>query len=323
MLTRLSILIPTFNTVCVPLVRTLAAQAEAVDGLEYEIIVADDGSTDAETVAENDAINEMPHCRYVKNAVNIGRSAIRNALGMEAEYEWLLFLDSDVEVHNPHFLHNYLAVSDMSLKCERNAFVSQKESLRAPKATLLAANGGLILGSKDCFGNLEGNLRYRYEKSCERRYSAAQRAKHPYQSFRSTNFMISKEAFERCKFDESVTTYGYEDVLLGKALRDNGIEIAHIDNPVVYTKYEDNAAFLAKTEEAMRTLHALTEPLCGFSKIIKTYRKLRRYGMTKLFYTLYIFRKRAWRGNLLSSNPSLFLFKLYKLGYFISVHTRP
>lgn len=49
MINSLSILIPTYNNVCLELVRDLQAQASILSSendFEYEIIVADDGSTD-------------------------------------------------------------------------------------------------------------------------------------------------------------------------------------------------------------------------------------------------------------------------------------
>ena len=49
MINSLSILIPTYNNECLELVRDLQAQASilsSTNDLEYEILVADDGSTD-------------------------------------------------------------------------------------------------------------------------------------------------------------------------------------------------------------------------------------------------------------------------------------
>ena len=59
---NLSILIPTFNYVCIDLVRALAAQCEQCPQLDdYEIIVADDGSED-KFIGLNRGINLIPHC---------------------------------------------------------------------------------------------------------------------------------------------------------------------------------------------------------------------------------------------------------------------
>ena len=62
--TELSILIPTYNTLCVDLVRTLYEQAVKLS-LTYEIIVADDGSTDTQAIGTNQSIAEIPNCQYI------------------------------------------------------------------------------------------------------------------------------------------------------------------------------------------------------------------------------------------------------------------
>jgi hypothetical protein len=41
-------------------------------------------------------------------------------------------------------------------------------------------------------------------------------------------------------FDERIRNYGYEDVLLGKRLKENKIDILHIDNPLILDNYESN-----------------------------------------------------------------------------------
>ena len=49
----LSILIPTYNNVCAELVRALQHQASAQEGLAFEVLVADDGSSHRATVKAN------------------------------------------------------------------------------------------------------------------------------------------------------------------------------------------------------------------------------------------------------------------------------
>ena len=90
---ELSILIPTYNDVCMPLATSLQRQAETL-GTNYEIIVADDGSTDQDTILQNRSINSLPHCRYVERKENVGRAAIRNFLANEASHPFLVFIDA-------------------------------------------------------------------------------------------------------------------------------------------------------------------------------------------------------------------------------------
>ena len=66
MINSLSILIPTYNNVCFELVKTLQAQAALLSDFEYEILVADDGSTDLSTITANRKINEIENCRYIE-----------------------------------------------------------------------------------------------------------------------------------------------------------------------------------------------------------------------------------------------------------------
>lgn len=66
MINSLSILIPTYNNVCFELVKTLQAQTALLSDFEYEILVADDGSTDLSTITANRKINEIENCRYIE-----------------------------------------------------------------------------------------------------------------------------------------------------------------------------------------------------------------------------------------------------------------
>ena len=59
MIQALSILIPTYNDRCFKLVGDLRQQAESC-GILYEILVGDDGSTDASVISDNQAITQWP-----------------------------------------------------------------------------------------------------------------------------------------------------------------------------------------------------------------------------------------------------------------------
>lgn len=108
MINTLSILIPTYNHICTELVESLQAQASSLPNLEYEILVADDGSTDEYTIEENRIINQLDNCRYIERETNVGRAAIRNFLAQQAKHPWLLFIDSNMDVILSEYLSNYL-----------------------------------------------------------------------------------------------------------------------------------------------------------------------------------------------------------------------
>ena len=102
----LSILIPIFNFDVRPLVSDLHGQCE-VEGVAYEIICFDDGSS-PDFKQKNQEIWKRTNVIYREMPQNLGRSAIRNALGRAARFEQLLFMDCDSRVVYPDFIKNYL-----------------------------------------------------------------------------------------------------------------------------------------------------------------------------------------------------------------------
>ena len=81
---ELSVLIPNYNYVCLPLVRRLQSLLESA-AIPYEIIVADDGSTDLQTIEANRPIATLTNCQYLIRPKNVGRAVIRNLLAQTAQ----------------------------------------------------------------------------------------------------------------------------------------------------------------------------------------------------------------------------------------------
>ncbi len=292
---QLSILIPTYNNRCIELVRRLSDVAEATGNLKYEIVVADDGSDKADIVKENEAVAAISNCRYIRNNVNMGRAFTRNFLAQSAQYEWLLFIDCEVEIPDDYYLSAYIDAAK----------------------GFDVVYGGVIIGGNA--KTLSGNLRYNYEKACEPNHCAANRNRHPYENFRTANFLIRRQTMLELPFNENVKLYGYEDVMFGKCLCDNRVKILHIDNGVEYVNYESNIRFLEKTEEAMHTLSMFKKEMEHYSRLIHVDRKITKWHVRKLFYLIYKAEKDNWRKRLLSPHPSTFIFNLYKLGYYIEL----
>ena len=289
MITELSILIPTYNDACFTLVRDLHHQAELAD-ITYEIIVGDDGSTSAEILAENRHINQLPHCRLWERGQNCGRAIIRNELANEAQYEWLLFIDCDIEIPSTNFITKYLLCDQVDI-----------------------TNGGVrVEGDR---ATHRYNLRYLYEKKAEGHHTPDKRQKVGFQQFRSTNFLIRRSCMLAHPFDSRFRHYGYEDVLFGKELEQNHIEIMHIDNPVCFVRLENNDIFLSKTEEALRTLHTFRNDLKGYSRLIE-YANGPHAFFIRLWHSLFgELEKRI----LISKHPLLWIYSLYRLGYYTSL----
>ncbi len=284
---HISILIPTFNDACYDLVETLQHQAATLD-INYEIIVADDGSTDMGAITANRAINTLPCCRVIERQQNSGRAAIRNFLAQQSQYPWLLFIDSDMVIPRPDFLLRYADADGDTV-----------------------IDGGIVVGK-----GREDNLRYLYERAAEHEHTASQRVLSPYQDFHTANFMIRRDLMLRYPFDQRFRHYGYEDVLLGKTLEREGIPVSHIDNPTSFEVYEDNSHFLDKTEEGLRTLYTFRQELKGYSRMIDKADRLPHLPIL-LWHRLFA----KWeRHHLAGSHPLLFFFHLYRLGYFISLY---
>lgn len=288
----LSILIPTYNDRCLQLVDGLRQQAEAA-GLVYEILVADDGSTDESIIHENSKISEWSKCQYIRRTENCGRSAIRNFLAHKAQYEFLLFIDSDMTLLQADYIKRYMEAPDNSL----------------------VIDGGVTIGGDG--EKLKTNLRYLYEKSSEKDFTVDRRQKNPYHDFHTANFLVQRNVMLSHPFDERFRCYGYEDVLFGKHLHKDHIPITHIDNPVGFYTFESNPAFLKKTEEGLRTLHQFRVELRGYSRLLTFIDGIHIPLVITIFRILHRIFGKLIRQNLCGNNPSLRLFKLYKLGYFL------
>ncbi len=332
----LSILIPLYNQVGVALAMALSKQVEqcakeekkknegkgnANDtiSLGFEIIFADDGSADATARQRNAIIAQLPYCQYIERPKNVGRSAIRNFLAHTAHYSHLIFLDGDVAIKRGNFVQTYLAhrndadviigtlhFSRMQVACDTAEDIIG-HTKRAKEETKKTTEPVLY----------DDNLKYRYEQQFLAKHPVKKRMQQPYASFRTTNFMVRRDLLLAYPFDETFHEYGYEDTLFGKQLKEHGATLIHLDNAATIADYEDNATFVAKTEESLRTLAAHTHQLQGYSTLLQTANKLKSLHLLPLIAFVFGLFKGLLHKNLCSNSPSVFLFNVYKLGYYI------
>lgn len=302
----LSILLPSYNNVCVSLVQALQRQADALRGkldkpFRYEIIVADDCSTDAACIDANRVIGDMLHCRYLRMEQNVGRAQIRNVLISESRGDYVLLIDSDLFLCDDNYLYKY-ATSTADV---------------VYGGTRIGGEGFAMVDNEANTENLKGNLRYIYEKKAEPSHWAVFRQLRPNQEISVCNLYARRDIMEAHPFDSRFKAYGYEDVLFGKRLAESGIEVTHIDNPVLINEFEPNSVFVKKTEEAILTLCRFEQDLEGYSNLKTKVAALGRFIPLSLFRFWHRIMKNKEKRNLTGPKPSLLLFKLYKLGFFL------
>ena len=287
----ISILIPTYNYNITSLVTDLHKQA--VDTcVDFEIIVMEDGST--LFVEENKGINNVEFCRHIILDENIGRSAIRNKLADEAKYDHMLFLDCDAKVSSSHFVEKYISF------CKEDCIVL----------------GGRIYDEENT--DPQFSLIIKYGKNRERNDNRNLKDRQKNPMFTTPNFLISKFIFNKIRFDESIKGYGHEDTIFGIKLHQMQINFIFIDNPVVHTGLEKNEIFILKTENAIRNLFNLYQSgkypsLINESKLLHHYMIFKKLHMTAILAFKYKILRLFIQRQLCSSNPSLFLFDIYKL----------
>ncbi len=292
----LSILIPVYNYNVYPLVEKLNIQLQQMD-IDSEIRVYDDCSTTP--AQQNKKINNLSGASYSVLTKNIGRSAIRNKLAKEASFDNLLFLDADTMIIESDFISTYLSV----IKSEYQIIY-----------------GGIKYQNKKPENHKV--LRWAYGTKREA-LAVSERNKKPHLRFLSLNFMIKKSIFNTLTFNENIPNLRHEDTLFGFEAKHKNISIMHIENPVVHLGLESNNDFLKKSEEAIDAIKLfINQGLIPKEEVLlaKLAFKIKWCGLSNVFSMLYHFFKHKMKANLFSPKPSLFIFDLYRLGYFCSLN---
>jgi hypothetical protein len=282
----LSILIPVFNYDITELTKEVHKKANA-SKVEFEIIIIDDASEIVNYKA--DKIKSLKNVQLIQLRKNIGRSAIRNLLATKAKFENLLFIDAGTFPKSNNFIKNYLNHIDKAVTIGGMT----PEEIKPKKPYLLRWKY-----TKERESNLDNNIAT------------------------SANFLIKKSILIQHPFDETITTYGYEDLLFFKTLEFNSIKLNFINNPVIHDCREETITFIKKTEKALHNLLTLSvkhKELFQKNKIINSQQKLHKYRFQKVVIVLFRITKPLILKNLSSSNPSIFLLDLYKLGYFCKI----
>ncbi len=291
----LSICIPVFNQDVTHLVHVLHNQLDNL-GVTAEIMVMDDGSDD-DIREVNRSVQSLQLVRLIELPENIGRSKIRNLLAERATYGWLLYLDCDTLIINRDFIKKYLAY------CQ---------------------NGTVVCGGHVYSSEPPGSKYILHWKAGTKREVRALsfRQANPYHAFMTGNFLIKRDMFDTIKFHEDLEGYGHEDTLFAFELKQAGVAITHIDNPILHKGLEESDQFLQKTREGLRNLHHIyiktkeDQTFAGMSRVLDMYRRISAMRLAGLLGFTFKICKRQFERNLHGNRPSLMCFDLYKLGMF-------
>jgi len=242
-------------------VKELVKQCENLD-IQFQILVYDDGSNE-KYKKQNEEIQHEFGVNYLEMSENLGRSKIRNRLARTAMFKNFLFLDGDSTIIRDDFVKKYI------------------DSIG--KAHILY--GGRVY--QDDKPSDKKLLHWKYGRKREA-LSAAKRQESPYLNFQSNNFMIDMWHFERFQFDESISGYGYEDLVFAEELCKNRVSVLHIDNPVLHDGLEDNKDFVTKNLKAISNLYQLVkENKIEETRLTKFFNSSSKNGLlfiVKLFY---------------------------------------
>lgn len=291
----LSILIPTYNYNTYSLVLELKQQADQL-GIIYEIQVQDDCSY--KIFIENTQINSLSNCNFSINTQNLGRGKNINCLVEKSKFNWLLIMDCDTYPCLKNFIQNYIT---QIKEGEKVVFGGIKYQNKKPHNAQL--------------------LRWIYGTARES-IAVEKRLLNPNERALTSNLMLQKEVFLSTKFDESITKYGYEDLVFLSDLKKSGTIVKHIDNPTYHWGLETSQQFLDKTKTALENLKLITKTYHlndSQSKLLNAFLFLEKLHLTPFVSFLFKKGEKKIEQNLLSQKPSLFLFDLYKLGYYCTL----
>lgn len=292
----LSILISTYNYDVFPLVEELHRQCIDAE-IDFEILVNDDASK--EFVTDKNLEQRFAHCTVFIQKENKGLSQSRNFLISQAKFEWILLLDSDLLPVNQLFIQRYL---------------------KQIKTGYQIINGGLQY--YDVAPPKEELLRWKYGRkrealSIEKRLETKNK-----NAFLSSNLLIHKLVFNKVLYNQALNKYGYEDLVFQKEVIRLNFKVLQIDNPVYHLKLDTSEIFLNKFKQSLQNLSFLIKNnRLDFddTRISKVYKKINIPFIKWMVVFLFMIFEKKMYNKLKSAKTNLFLFDLYRIGYFAKI----
>ena len=288
----LSICIPVYNVDVRKLVCDLKKQIDIAD-VFCQIIVIDDCSRNDIKQINSEIKND---CLYIQLSKNIGRSAIRNSFLNYATCQYLLFLDCDSAIISNDFVEHYLSF------------------IKTNKPNIIV--GASIYQTQ--IPDRSHRLRWYYSINRESKSLIKRLGNHNI-GFKTNNFVIDKDTFEGVLFDDRLIGYGHEDTLFGFNLKKKGIQIHHIENPVMNKILDSNESFLSKTEEGIVSLVTILTfdynilEFINQVRLLSFYKRLFQNRILFILFKLTLPSRKLIESILKRGILSLFLFDLFKL----------
>ncbi len=298
---NMSVCIPVYNNDVNALIQNLLKEFIECR-IAYEILLIDDASR-PEFQEKNKKLSCLENVKYIELPENIGRAAIRNMFLQYAQYENMLFLDSDSVITTPLFIRNYLSAmqntsaDNCSVICGGTAYDKEKPSK-------------------------SHRLRWKYGMEREAK-SSRKRSLKPYQSFSSNNFLVKKTVLQKVKFEEKLRHYGHEDSLFAYRLMLQNAALLHIENPTLHHYDETTGVFLKKTNQAIDNLIFINKKIVpdgGFiriNRLLTTYFKIKKTGTLSIFKIFSLILNPFLLFLLKHGTVNLKIFDTYKLFYLI------
>lgn len=287
----LSILVPIYNVEVKKMITSLLEQCKKA-GVDYEVICFDDKSRKAIRNKNRAALQHLFKVNYVELSENIGRAKIRNWLAKAANGGRLLFLDCDSKIIRKDFIKTYL------------------------NQTAPVVYGGRVYAKRKANDNFTLHWEYghRYESK-----EAEERSKLPYESFMSNNFLIDAALFNEVGFNEDILGYGYEDLVLAQDIKDKGIKILHIDNPVEHRFIDKNEVFMDKVDRSLINLQELyQQEKIQATKLLRWTSTLKKWKLGGLVQRILTPRLGQIRKDLIQNKRPIRWLQIYKLGKYLS-----
>ncbi|MBN2096110.1 glycosyltransferase family 2 protein [Candidatus Peregrinibacteria bacterium] len=231
---KLSVIIPTHNRA--DTLKTCLEKLMAQKGVNFEVIVVDDGSTDHTRAAMSDVRCPMSDCtdiRYIKQSAS-HQGVARNKGVQAATGDVVVFIGDDIFV-GPDFLQKHY---------DRHAEYPDENVAVLGYTTW---DPGL---------NVNGYMKFLESSGWQFGYQFLNPGMigkaEPYKFFYTSNISLKKSFLEKEKFNEDFKCYGWEDIELGYRLwKRHGMEIYYEPEAKAYHHHEIQPSDLPKKMRAV------------------------------------------------------------------------